>query len=236
MKKPNLLVSIVITAYNEEQNIEQAVQSALSQTILDDLEIVVIDDGSSDSTASICKRVAESHNQIHFVQLHKNCGHVAASMTGIEASHGKYFIRLDGDDIIYPELTESLLKTANEKNSEVVIGGYVKLYSHDRCKETIPYPATIRDFIMCGNLIKRDLFLRSGGLRNLRFEEYDCFLRLAEYTDFTWNRQALYEYRIHDASYCHRDKYWETGIKELLELWPREVLEENGFSDLLCKG
>ena len=229
------LISIVITAYNEEQNIEHAVQSAVSQTGLDYLEIVVVDDGSSDSTANICKRLAEAYSQVNFVQLQKNCGHVAASMAGIEASRGKYFIRVDGDDIIYPELADSLLKTANEKNSEVVIGGYVKLYCHENRKEAIPHPATIRDFIMCGNLIERDLFLRSGGLRDLRFEEYDCFLRLAEYTDFTWNRQALYEYRIHDASYCHQKNYWEEGIKELLNFWPRKTLEANGFSDLLSK-
>lgn len=235
MKNNNPLVSIIITAYNEEGNIEAALRSVLGQQIKDDMEIIIVDDASSDRTVDICKPLVEADQRVNIVQLQKNSGHVTASMTGIASSRGKYFIRVDGDDIVYPELAASLLQTADREKTEVVIGGYVKLYCNTHKKESILHPESICDFIMCGNLISRELFSRAGGLKHLRFEEYDLFLRLLEQCEFAWNEQALYEYRIHNASYCHQDNYWQEGIREMLELWPSKKLEDNGFSDLLKK-
>jgi glycosyltransferase involved in cell wall biosynthesis len=227
------IISIVITAYNEELNIRQAVESALSQESESPIEVIVVDDGSRDNTGHICSNLLDSDDRLNLIQLHRNRGHVVAGNAGFGAARGKYVIRLDGDDIIYPSLAESLLVCARRERAEIVIGGYVRNYVKESRKEAVRHPATIRDFIMCGNLISKAAFQQVGGLRDLRFEEYDLFLRLQANSRFTWNDDALYEYRIHDTSLCHKQDYWQAGIRELLTIWPQETLRGNGFSDLL---
>lgn len=91
-------LSVVIPAYNIEQFIGPAIDSVLSQSVKD-LEVIVVDDGSTDSTAAVVHRIADSRVQL-ISRL--NGGLSAARNTGIRAARGKYIALLDGDDVWLP--------------------------------------------------------------------------------------------------------------------------------------
>ena len=81
-------ISIVLPAYNEAANIETAVMEAIDalSTLTDDFEVVVVDDGSSDQTATIANGLSEKYNEVHLVKHRSNLGYGAAIRSGFNKS------------------------------------------------------------------------------------------------------------------------------------------------------
>jgi glycosyltransferase involved in cell wall biosynthesis len=100
---PNLSLSIVIPAYNEEENIERVVENSLERLpeYFDDFEVIVVDDGSSDDTAKICDELAKKHQKLRIIHQ-KNGGFSRATLTGINASTKEFiaYIPADGQFLV----------------------------------------------------------------------------------------------------------------------------------------
>ena len=108
------LVSIVIPAYNRERVLRNAVESALAQTY-QDIEILLVDDGSTDATSQIGMQLADSFPCIRFLKHLHNQGAQAARNSGIKATQGDWFTFLDSDDELLPESIELRLKKAQQE-------------------------------------------------------------------------------------------------------------------------
>src|SRR5438874_4376035 len=91
------LISVIIPAYNAEQFIERTIDSASQQTHRN-LEIIVVDDGSTDQTASIVKRLTKKDRRLRLIRQ-PNAGVAAARNRGIKESRGDYLAPLDSDDL-----------------------------------------------------------------------------------------------------------------------------------------
>ncbi|MFC0265846.1 glycosyltransferase family 2 protein [Alloscardovia macacae] len=100
-------MSIVIPSYNVASYVEASLQSAMSQT-LKDIEILVVDDGSTDSTASLIRSVTSHDNRVKIISLPENKGRHSARLAGVLHSRGKFIIFLDADDTIEPATCEIL--------------------------------------------------------------------------------------------------------------------------------
>lgn len=118
----NSLVTVVVTAYNIDKYIEECVKSILSQRY-SDLEILIIDDGSSDRTSQICQQMTDLDSRIQYV-YQENAGVSVARNNGIERAQGKYICFVDGDDFL-PEDAISSLVNEIDKLTDIVIGDYV---------------------------------------------------------------------------------------------------------------
>lgn len=105
MQNNDLPVSVVICAYNAEKYIERALQSICEQTYRH-LEILVIDDASTDATASIVTTVAEADNRILLIRLDLNGGIAHARQVGLESSRYDWLLYLDADDVALPAMIE----------------------------------------------------------------------------------------------------------------------------------
>ena len=104
-KNDQILVSIIIAAYNEEKHIEECINSILKQSFKD-FEIIVINDKSSDKTAEIVKSLSQKDSRIKLILLRKNSGRAKALNEGIKKAQGKYIAFIDGDDLMVPERLE----------------------------------------------------------------------------------------------------------------------------------
>ena len=118
-------VSVIITMYNAESYIRQCMQSVMSQT-WDDLEILVIDDGSADQGLKICEELGRMDGRIQIL-TQKNRGVSAARNRGIEEADGEYIFFLDSDDVIHPCLIEALVRGADRFQAGMTFGSYVRL-------------------------------------------------------------------------------------------------------------
>ena len=111
-------VSVVMPAYNVEQFIQETIGSLLAQSFKD-FELIVVDDGSSDSTPKILKSLADSDTRITIISQ-PNKGPGAARNTGLDVSSGEYVMFLDSDDLYESSLLEKLVEAADVNKAEVV--------------------------------------------------------------------------------------------------------------------
>lgn len=98
------LVSVIIPAYNAERFIERTLQSVLAQTY-QNIEVIVVDDGSHDHTATIVQSIAQQEHRVHFFQQ-ANAGVASARNFAIQKSRGELIAPIDSDDIWYPQNLE----------------------------------------------------------------------------------------------------------------------------------
>lgn len=102
-----MMISVIIPAYNIEDCIERCIRSVCAQTYRD-LEIIVVDDGSSDRTADIAEELAISDSRIRVIRK-ENGGTSSARNTGIDNARGEYLGFTDADDFISPDMYEKLV-------------------------------------------------------------------------------------------------------------------------------
>lgn len=117
------LVSIIIPVYNVEKYLKRCVDSVLSQTYKT-LEIILVDDGSTDNCGKICDAYLSCDTRIYVIHK-KNGGLSDARNYGIKAAHGDYVFFLDSDDWIRNDCIQVLIKHAIEKKADVVISKYI---------------------------------------------------------------------------------------------------------------
>ncbi|MHC5937829.1 glycosyltransferase family 2 protein [Nostoc sp.] len=113
----NPKVSVIIPAYNTEAYIAKAIESALNQT-LTDIEVIMVDDGSSDQTVEVAKSFTDQRLKVIVNQ--QNLGVSAARNRALRAAQGKWIAILDSDDWYAPERLEKLVLLAEETNADMI--------------------------------------------------------------------------------------------------------------------
>lgn len=146
------LISIIVPVYNIEKYIARCLQSLLNQTF-SNIEIIVVDDGSTDDSGKIIDRFAQQDSRI--LAIHKENGGVSsARMEGIKKATGDYIGFVDGDDFAEPEMFQHLLKNAVKYQADI---------SH--CGYKMVFPDGHSDFYYnTGRFVKHD---KISGLREL---------------------------------------------------------------------
>lgn len=117
------LVSIITPTYNSEKFISETIQSVQSQTY-ENWEMIIVDDGSSDSTFEKVTNIAKLDSRIQFYPQKQNVGPAKARNIGIDKVKGKYMTFLDADDIWFPNFIENSIKTIKETNIHFVFSSY----------------------------------------------------------------------------------------------------------------
>lgn len=119
-------LSVVVPVYNAEQYLEQCVESIINQTYKN-LEIILVNDGSADSSREICERYAADYDNVRVIHQ-ENGGNVAARCHGLQEAVGEYVTFLDSDDWIDLDMYEILMDTAETEQCDIVsMGGYVSV-------------------------------------------------------------------------------------------------------------
>ena len=119
-------VTVIVPVYNTEKYLPRCVESLMAQT-LKELEIIFVDDGSTDSSGRLCDEYASKDNRIHVI--HKpNGGVAAARQTGLEAAAGKYVIWADSDDWVEVDMYEKLYQKAQSAQADLTVCGFIYEY------------------------------------------------------------------------------------------------------------
>ena len=118
MKNIKANISVIIPVYNVEKYISECLDSVINQTYKK-LQIILVDDGSTDSSGKICDVYAEKDNRITVVHQ-KNAGAGAAKNTGLELIDGDYFSIIDSDDYIELDMYEKMVNSLEKYNADIV--------------------------------------------------------------------------------------------------------------------
>lgn len=124
------LVSIVIPVYNTAEHLAECLESLCSQT-LRDIEIICVDDGSTDGSAAILSDYSEKDDRIHVI-TQPNQGILAARNTGINAAAGQWIGFADSDDAMHPDMIERLVKNGEKYHTDISHCGMVFCYYNGR--------------------------------------------------------------------------------------------------------
>lgn len=120
------LVSILMTAYNAEAYIEEAVNSVLGQTY-SNIELIVVDDKSSDRTLTILREITKNDKRVRVIAKHKNGGPSVASNLGLKYIKGKYLARMDADDVSYQDRIAKQVEYMESNKDVIAVGGQCEL-------------------------------------------------------------------------------------------------------------
>lgn len=133
-------VSVIIPVYNVEAYLEECLESVLAQT-LKDIEVIVIDDGSTDSCPQIIDRFAGQDNRIKAVHK-QNEGYGKSCNRGFDMARGEYVAILESDDLVDPQMYERLYDYARQLDADVVKGPFRNYYSKDSSE-----PYVLNDYL-----------------------------------------------------------------------------------------
>lgn len=204
-----VLVSVIVPVYNVQDYVQKCLAS-LSRQSYDNIEIVIVDDGSTDKSGEICDAFAKNEARAKIYHK-KNGGLSDARNYGISKSRGEYVAFVDSDDYVRRDFIEKMVKEV-EKGAQIVVCGYNEFVPKDEIISG--EEATIRlltkqenlDIIACNKIYEKKLF------NGISYPKGDCYednlttyklLSLADKVSYV--SESLYKYNARDDSITKTD-------------------------------
>lgn len=221
-------VTVLMSVYNAESFVREAVESILGQT-LKDFELIVIDDCSTDNSWAVIKECATQDSRIVTLQNEVNTGAAGALNCGLTVARGQYITRQDGDDIALSDRLEKQVGYLKTHSDVGLVGTAVFLVDADnKVIKSITYPTQneeIQEILLdtmcfCGPTVMAERYLFEGvgfcfDEQLSGSEDYDFCLRLAEVTKMANLVEPLYRYRQHGDSVSHKKRAQQMFRKAL---------------------
>lgn len=212
-------ISLIITTYNRERYLSAAIESILSQT-RGDFELLVWDDGSTDSSVEIAQKYAQLDQRVQVVAA-RHQGRSSSLKAAIAETTGTYIGWVDSDDVLAPA---ALKETSAVLDTHLEVGfvytdylvieetGKLKGYG-SRCRIPYSQERLLQKFITFHfRLIRRSVFEQVSGIdTSFKYaQDYDLCLRLSEVTQVHHLNKPLYYYRSHPESISHQKQAEQT--------------------------
>lgn len=211
-------VSIIIPAYNAAEYLPQTLESICSQDY-DNFEVIVVDDGSTDSTAACASRAAAADTRIRVFSI-PNSGVCVARNHGLDEARGRWVAFVDADDILLPGALRILVDAAETTGARLVIADIVKFSGRiprPRQRHKAPVTMTAAETIEaalyqrrgidcspCGKLFAADLWKDLRFRSGTRYEDLDIFYRVCCPAGRVARvHTPVYAYRQHPGSFMH---------------------------------
>lgn len=207
-------VSIILPVYNVEKYIEKCLESLVNQTY-ENIEIIVINDGSPDKSQKIIDKYAKKYKKIKPL-IKENGGVSSARNYGLEKATGDYIMFVDGDDYVSQDIVSKLVDVTIKEKCDITSSDIIKFYkdgtttyyktnqeySNDNIKNYI-----IGDSGPCAKLFKKELF-NNIKFRKLAYEDLDIIPVLAiNVKKIGYLKEGLYYYRQIEGSATRLSKY-----------------------------
>jgi glycosyltransferase involved in cell wall biosynthesis len=230
-------ISLIITVYNRERYLAQAIESVLSQT-RGDFELLIWDDGSTDGSLAIARSYEEKDKRVRVV-ADSHQGFTKTLCQAVASTSGAYLGWVDSDDLLAPTALE---ETATLLNSQPNVGmvytdyqvideqGTVKGLGK-RCQIPFSKDRLLLDFMTFHfRLMRRSLYDEIGGVDSefRAAQDYDLCLRLSEMTEIVQIKKPLYLYRNHTENISHSKQFEQIHFTHLAI---SRALQRRGLAD-----
>lgn len=228
-------VSVIIPIYNVEKYLRRCLDSVLAQTFTD-IEIICINDGSTDGSAAILEEYAGKDSRIKIVNQ-ENQGLSITRNKGLEIAVGEYIAFADSDDFYAPAFLQTLLNTMEQTGADIVGCDFQKIYKktdtlgqihkiepkiYPNALDVLLHPKNFIHFNVWNKLYKRDVIGDIRFVPHIYYEDWVfncCVFERAQ--RFAWIKEKLYAYRISNTSIMRSDfnvqklNDYVIGIKEV---------------------
>ena len=222
-------VSVIIPTYNRGNLIIKSIKSVLNQTFKN-LEVIVIDDGSSDNTEHLVNKITDK--RLKYVKLSSNKGSSNARNIGIKNANGQFISFQDSDDIFYPNKIEKQLKNIINRNSildfckiNVIYNStYSYLIPNKRQENSILRGDIFNELISRGNFIStQSMLIRTNYMKKHlfdidmpRLQDYDVILGMIPKVKISYTKEVLVDLHIQNNSITRSPRKLKKAINMLL--------------------
>ena len=222
-------VSVIIPTYNRGNLIIKSIKSVLNQTFKN-LEVIVIDDGSSDNTEHLVNKITDK--RLKYVKLSSNKGSSNARNIGIKNANGQFISFQDSDDIFYPNKIEKQLKNIINRNSildfckiNVIYNStYSYLIPNKRQENSILKGDIFNELISRGNFIStQSMLIRTNYMKKHlfdiympRLQDYDVILSMIPKVKISYTKEVLVDLHIQNNSITRSPRKLKKAINMLL--------------------
>jgi glycosyltransferase involved in cell wall biosynthesis len=240
---PDPLVTVVIPVFNRSHTVETCVESVQRQTF-PDLEIVTVDDGSTDNTLDVLQRLAKTDKRIRTLSIVENRGAQAGRNLGIRYAHGSWIAFLDSDDEYLPDSISSRLKLARMAGVDAVTSDCLIKHADGRM-ERFSLPKQDEDFhrqfladqgpMFQSLLVKRNSLLEIGLLDEsiVSYQEWDTVIRLAECASFAALPEPTFIYSRSTPNAISSDLLRDAhGYEQVVRKHRKAIAKKLGFRKL----
>ena len=233
----NTLVSVILTCYNQEPYLAEALESVLNQSY-PHWECIILNDGSTDHSEDIALQYVAKDKRFVYV-YQENQGVVAARNHAISASQGAYILPLDGDDKIAPSYLEQAVDVLDRNPDIALVYCDVLQFGEESGPMSLP-EMTIRNLLRSGccvssSMFRRETYHQVGGYKEEMkdgWEDWEFFISLMESGGKVYKlEQPLFYYRILHHSRDRKIADKDDLKKTLVQLHP--VLYYNEYISLL---
>lgn len=222
------MISVIIPMYNAEQYIQRCLNSIIRQTVFEQLEVIIVNDGSDDNSEYIVKEYTKKYSNIICYHT-KNRGVSHARNIGLDKSNGEYVVFVDSDDYIDEEYISKLVAYSND--CSIVCSGFIAEYKNKRVKnfiqkeQEVSSSEAIHDFLIGKNInpnVWSKAFKRSV-IEKIRFDESKTvaedrlflFYCLANSKSIKYMTSCGYHYTINEQSIV-RSKFSFKNFQSIL--------------------
>ena len=182
------LVSVIVPVYNKKEYLEQCIDSILAQTYTE-LELLLIDDESTDSSGRICDRYGKKDRRVKVIHQ-KNGGPTAAAVAGLRAATGDYCAFVDSDDYVSEDMLQEMAGCLTGCKGEVVCCNHVL----EKRKETVPVILPLKPGVYEGARLEEEIKDKLLGQENRIISMSRC-MKLCERSIFEGN-EKYYDMKI----------------------------------------
>ena len=242
----NPRIDVIMSVYNGEKYLREAIESVLGQTYTN-VKFIIVDDGSDDSSFDIINSFADE--RIKVIRNERTEGLTKSLNKALKAAEGKYVARQDADDTSLPSRFENQVDFLEKQPEVDVLGTGIILIDEkgNRIGERTAYPSPSRQIFLERNelfhgsvVIRRDVLEAVGGYNELfkYSQDYELWLRLAKEHNIRNLQMPLYAFRIHRSSVSLK----KTREQFLFEISARKiaknelVLDEKLRNAIACDG
>lgn len=183
-------ISVIVTVYNKEAYLRECVDSILAQTYRN-MEVILVDDGSTDESGSIC----DSYGKKERVRVvhQKNGGPTTACVAGMQAASGDYYMFVDSDDYVEPDMLSDMAAHLTGKKGEIVCCNHIL----EKQKKTEPVYSVAAPGVYEGERLQKQILARLVGQERKLIPLSRC-MKLCEKSVFEGNEE-FYDYNIRFA-------------------------------------
>lgn len=199
------ILTISIAAYNVGDYLDKALSSLIGSDVIDDLEIVIVNDGSTDGTCDVAYKYVDKYPKSIQVIDKENGGYGSTINAALQVATGKYFKLLDGDDWFDADNLRKFIDILSTANADIVFTDYTEFYEHNGTTKLCAQPYRqdeLFEFSDVQTICMHAMAVRTGIIRDMRITE-KCFYTDLEYVLKCYlNAENAIYYPIN--VYCYR--------------------------------
>jgi len=228
----NPVITVLMSAYNAEKYLREAIESILNQTFKD-FEFIIINDCSTDKTKKIIEEYANKDARIKLINNATNLGLTKSLNIGLEEARGEYVARLDADDVSLSERLEKQLEFMNKNRDITLTGAWAEIIDEEgkakgfikgETDETALYFKMIfsNQLVHSSILFNKDSIVAAGGYNEkyVYAQDYELYSRLLTNNRIANQSEVLIKLRTHNGSITRNEKikaFYQQAVLEIIK-------------------